>query len=173
MSTAGQPPRDETEERSAAVRGLEQAFSELMSEWRRVLSTAAEAVHPGLLPGSYKVLSVLERIGGAATLSVLSERLGADKGLISRSVSELEEAGLVARTPDPRDGRVRVIQPTERGTQRLAAARALYEDRLTITLGEWPLESVTLLTKLVSALVGGASPVSQADADASCPGPQD
>jgi DNA-binding MarR family transcriptional regulator len=143
--------------RVAALRGLEGAFSELMAEWRRIYATAAETASPGMLPGSFKVLTVIDRTG-AITLSALAERVSADKGFISRSVSELEELGLVTRTADPADGRVRLIAMTDEGAARLAAARAPYEKRLAETLDQWPLETIDQLTELLGALARGETP---------------
>ena len=143
--------------RVAATRALEGAFSELMNEWRRIYAAAAEIASPGLLPGSFKVLTVIERTG-ATTLSALAERVSADKGFISRSVSELEELGLVSRTSDPTDGRVRLIAITDKGITRLAAARAPYEGRLAETLQQWPLETIGQLTELLGALARGETP---------------
>lgn len=140
-----------------ALRGLEDAFSELMSEWRRFYAVAAETVAPGLQPGSYKVLSAVARTG-AITLSALAEKLIADKGLTSRAVSELEDLGLVARTMDPADGRIRLIELTETGRERLSAARAPHEQRLVATLGDWPVDTITRLTDLLQALAAGQVP---------------
>jgi len=144
-------------ERLEAMRGLEDAFSQLMTEWRRVYAIAAETAAPGLQPGSYKVLSVVARTG-AITVSSLAEKLTADKGLTSRAVSELEDHGLVARTTDPADGRVRLIEITDVGQERLAAARAPYEQRLATTLGDWPVDTITRLTDLLQALAAGQVP---------------
>jgi DNA-binding MarR family transcriptional regulator len=152
---SGAAPEDPA--RVDATRALEGAFSELMAEWRRIYAAAAELASPGLLPGSFKILTVIERTG-AITLSALAERVSADKGLVSRSVSELEELGLVSRTADPSDGRVRLIAVTEHGATRLAAARAPYEGRLAETLQQWPLETIGQLTELLSALARGETP---------------
>ena len=50
----------------------------------------------------------------------LAEDMGIDKGAASRLVDMLEEKRLVCREPDPCDGRVKRIVPTE-------AARAIHE----------------------------------------------
>src|SRR5689334_16150185 len=91
--------------RREAVRGLEGAFGELMGEFRRVYAQAAESVSPGMLPGTFKVLSSIQR-AGSISVSGLAERLTADKGQVSRSVTELEDLGLVERTTDAMDGRI-------------------------------------------------------------------
>ena len=81
-----------------------------------------------MLPGAYKVFTTIVR-RESVTLSALAEALMADKGQISRTVRELEELGLISRTPDPADGRSSLLSPTPEGLERLAAARAPQETR--------------------------------------------
>ena len=79
-------------------------FGELINRMRRRRSpTTPQRVSPGMLPGAYKVFTTIVR-RESVTLSALAESLMADKGQISRTVRELEDLGLVTRTPDP-DGR--------------------------------------------------------------------
>ena len=143
--------------RHEAVQALESSFSELMTAFRRHMAAAADRVHPGMLPGTYKVLSTISRSGGT-TLSALAEHLAADKGLTSRSVSELEELGFVARTPDPDDGRSRLIALTPLGEERLAIARAPHRGRLFTVLEDWALDDIQHLTTLLRALTSGETP---------------
>ncbi len=149
MTAAGDP-------RQEAVRGLEGAFSELMGEVRRVYAQAAAIVSPGMLPGTFKVLSVIER-HGSATVSGLAERLAADKGQVSRSVTELQELGLVRRVADESDGRIKLITVTNEGQRRLAAARARYEGLLTEVVADWPVDDIERVTVLLHELARGAS----------------
>lgn len=148
-----------TDARQEAVRGLERAFSELMGEFRRLYAQAAEAVSPGMLPGTYKVLSLIQRTG-SITVSGLAERMTADKGQVSRAVSELEDLGLVARTADPDDGRIKLITVTPEGARRLQEAILPYEGRLTEVLADWPIETIELFTELLHALARGEAPES-------------
>jgi len=143
--------------RREAVRGLEGAFGELMGEFRRVYAQAAEVVSPGMLPGTFKVLSSIQR-AGEISVSGLAERLTADKGQVSRSVSELEELGLVERTADAADGRIKLITLTDEGKSRLEKARLPYEGRLSEVLADWPIDSIEKLTELLHALAAGEIP---------------
>ena len=156
-SAAPAPDEPADPVRQAAVRGLEGAFAELASEFRRYYAALAEAASPGMLPGTFKILSVISR-GGPVTASTLAERLVADKGMISRQVGELEELGLIQRTPDPHDGRVRVISVTPLGAERIETARGPLEGRLFSALSDWPLESIEKLTELLHALASGEVP---------------
>jgi DNA-binding MarR family transcriptional regulator len=143
--------------RREAVRGLEGAFGELMGEFRRVYAQAAEVVSPGMLPGTFKVLSSIQR-AGSISVSGLAERLTADKGQVSRSVSELEDLGLVERTADAADGRIKLITVTDEGQARLELARQPYEGRLSEVLADWPIDSIEKLTELLHALAVGETP---------------
>jgi DNA-binding MarR family transcriptional regulator len=143
--------------RREAVRGLESAFGELMGEFRRVYAQAAESVSPGMLPGTFKVLSSIQR-AGSISVSGLAERLTADKGQVSRSVTELEDLGLVARTADAADGRIKLITVTPEGLSRLERARLPYEGRLSEVLADWPVDTIEKLTELLHALTAGEVP---------------
>lgn len=155
--SAGAGAASEADARRDAVRGLEGAFGELMGEFRRLYAQAAETVSPGMLPGTFKILSMIQR-AGSVTVSGIAERLAADKGQVSRAVSELEELGLVARRADPDDGRIKLIAVTPEGERRLTRARVPYEGRLTEVLADWPLESIDRLAALLQALTRGHTP---------------
>ncbi|WP_205789322.1 MarR family winged helix-turn-helix transcriptional regulator [Microbacterium sp. CPCC 204701] len=149
---------DETREaRTEAVRALEAEFGELISRFRRIILENANRVSPGMLPGAYKVLTTIVR-RESITLSALAETLMSDKGQISRTVRELEQLGLVQRTPDPDDGRSSLLSPTTEGLERLAAARAPQESTLVDALDEWPVDDIRNLTQLLHALTAGESP---------------
>ncbi|QEW03999.1 MarR family winged helix-turn-helix transcriptional regulator [Microbacterium lushaniae] len=145
------------DERTDAINALEGSFSELVTVFRRLLAEAADTASPGMLPGTFKVLSAVNRLG-PVTLSALAERLTADKGLTSRSVSELEGLGFVVRTPDPLDRRSRLIAVTPLGTERLAAARTPHSGRLTAALADWSVEDIRHAAVLLSALATGRAP---------------
>jgi DNA-binding MarR family transcriptional regulator len=145
------------EARTEAVRALEAEFGELISRMRRVLADNAQRVSPGMLPGAYKVFTTIVR-RESVTLSSLADSLMADKGQISRTVRELEELGLIMRTPDPADGRSSLLSPTPEGLERLAAARAPQESVLLNTLEEWSVDEIRDLSRLLHALTAGESP---------------
>jgi DNA-binding MarR family transcriptional regulator len=148
----------EQDPRHEAVRDLEGAFSLLFSQMRRAYAQAAEAVSPGLLPGTFKVFTVIDQTG-PVTASTLAERLDTDKGGISRAVTELESLGLIERTSDPNDARMRLISLTPFGRERLQAVRYPFVDRLEEATGEWQMESIERLSGLVRALAGNIIPM--------------
>lgn len=152
------PAAEETDQRRhEAVRELEAAFAELMATLRNAYAQAAEAASPGMLPGTFKLLTVIDRTG-PVTVSALAERLGSDKGLISRTATELEDLGLVVRRADATDGRIRLIAVTPLGRERLEVARVPYLARMAEIIADWPLSSVERLTHLLHALAAGETP---------------
>jgi DNA-binding MarR family transcriptional regulator len=147
----------ELEARTRAVRALEGEVAELINQYRQVLLANAERLSPGLLPGAYKVFTTIVR-KESITVSALAETLMMDKGQLSRTVRELEQLGLVLRTPDPADGRSSLLSPTEEGLSRLASARRPYENSLVTTLADWPVDEIDHLARLLNALSSGSTP---------------
>ncbi|MEV7692563.1 MarR family winged helix-turn-helix transcriptional regulator [Microbacterium sp. NPDC089189] len=150
---------DETtrEARTDAVRALEGEFSELIGQFRRIITENANRVSPGMLPGAYKVFTTIVR-RESITQSALAETLMVDKGQLSRTVRELESLDLIQRAPDPADGRSSLLSPTAFGMERLAAARAPQEGLLLSALDEWPVDEIDNLTRLLHALNAGVLP---------------
>lgn len=77
----------------------------------------------GLSMWDYVVLSQLNR-QPAGTQLALAEAIRYDKTRLIGLLDELEQDGLIARTPDPRDRRARVVTLTDAGQARRAAAAA-------------------------------------------------
>ena len=157
MSAAESPDAESPEARATAVRALEAEFSELITHFRRLIMENANRVSPGMLPGAYKTLTTIARCE-QVTASTLAERMLMDKGQVSRAIRELEDLGLVERSPDPRDGRSSLLRLTEIGTERLAAARLPQEGMLLQTLQDWSIDDIGNLSRLLHALAAGVSP---------------
>lgn len=68
----------------------------------------------GVSMWGYSVLSTLDG-GPVRTQAALAEAIGADKTRIIGTLDRLQEAGLITRTPDPDDRRVRLLSITEEG----------------------------------------------------------
>lgn len=79
----------------------------------------------GMPLGWYDVLLELSDAGGRLTMGQLAERVVLSRTRVSRLVDELTAGGLVAREPNPDDGRSAFAVLTPEGRRRfLAAARA-------------------------------------------------
>ncbi|GAA3912039.1 MarR family winged helix-turn-helix transcriptional regulator [Microbacterium invictum] len=148
---------DTREARADAVRALEGEFSELFTHVRRLFAENANRLSPGMLPGAYKVFTTIVR-RESITLSALAESLHTDKGQLSRTVRELEDLGLVTRTPDPTDGRSSLISATADGLRRLREVRAPRESALSNALDRWDVDDIRELTRLLRALSQSAVP---------------
>jgi DNA-binding MarR family transcriptional regulator len=94
----------------------------------RVTRSLIEAERPllathGLSMWAYVVLSQLNR-QPAGTQLALAQAIRYDKTRLIGLLDELEQEGLIARTPDPQDRRARVVTLTDAGQARRAAAQA-------------------------------------------------
>jgi DNA-binding MarR family transcriptional regulator len=86
-------------------------------------SNAAATDVPGGQRG-YQVLAVVSA-GGPGTQLALAQQLGVDRTVLTYLLDDLEQAGLIARQPDPADRRARrvVITPAGQELYRTLAAR--------------------------------------------------
>ncbi|BDZ39519.1 MarR family winged helix-turn-helix transcriptional regulator [Microbacterium suwonense] len=134
-----------------ATQRLDDALADFVAGVRRMYADAAGQVAPGLPPSAYKLLLTISRIG-PVSLSTLVERFASDKGQMSRQVRDLETLGLVERTADSSDGRIRLIAMTPLGIARMTAARAPYRQQLAAVLSDRSPESISDLAELLQAL---------------------
>lgn len=71
---------------------------------------------------------VLQRVGPAGTRPFeLAEASQLTKQTLGSILDQLEKSGYVARIPDPRDGRGRIVTMTERGQELVALSRPVVE----------------------------------------------
>jgi DNA-binding MarR family transcriptional regulator len=126
---------------SSELLELEAQMAVIGRRMRRVLAERASAVDPSLGAVGYGVLEHLSRHGECRQTELIGA-LGSEKGAISRAVQQLVDLGLVARVPDPDDGRAHQIAITAEGTSRLdgvvTARRASYAERL----ADWTPEEI-------------------------------
>jgi DNA-binding MarR family transcriptional regulator len=77
---------------------------------------------------------------------------------VGAMVTRLEEAGLIERVQDPGDKRVRPLQLSKRGAERMHAALGPYEDELVGLLDEWSESELDALSRLLSAAAEATEP---------------
>jgi DNA-binding MarR family transcriptional regulator len=68
----------------------------------------------------------------------LARRIGVTRQAVHQSVSELADLGLVTLTPDPADGRAKIVELTQAGRANVAAAIATFariEEELAARIG--------------------------------------
>lgn len=80
----------------------------------------------GLNMHDWRALAVLDYLR-AAPLQVLAQRAGVQKSQMSRTVTALEKRGLVAKSPNPDDGRSSLLVLTEKG--KMVARKVLSASR--------------------------------------------
>lgn len=77
----------------------------------------------GISMWGYTVLNALDD-GPLGTQAALAQAIGADKTRIIATLDELQQAGLIAREPDPADRRARLLSITGAGRRTRRAVRA-------------------------------------------------
>lgn len=81
----------------------------------------------GLSFARVKALRAVAELPQPLTLRTLAAHLQTDAPYATRIVDDLEQLGLVARAPDPRDGRAKVVEATAAGRDLAGRATALLE----------------------------------------------
>lgn len=86
-------------------------------------------------------------------LSELARHLGVDTSTVSRQISQLETAGLVARQQDPNDARVALLTVTRGGRAALKRLRDARRGVLAEALAGWTPEDKDQLAALLERMV--------------------
>lgn len=133
------------------VAALEHELSQLFAVASDLIRVRAQAVHPELSPGAYKVLSTLVR-SGPQHGATLAATLYVDKSVISRITKQLCEFGLVERRPDPSDGRAYFLAATDDAVRRVTEVRDEHRHRLHEFLDGWEKNDIEDLTTLLGRL---------------------
>ncbi|MEN0653872.1 MULTISPECIES: MarR family winged helix-turn-helix transcriptional regulator [Hyphobacterium] len=99
----------------------------------QLASSALERVLPdGLRLAHFTLLTHLSRRGGAWSPARLANALQVTRGAITNTVARLESRGLVKVTPDPDDGRGKMVRLTGAGAELHARAIAAAVERLSV-----------------------------------------
>jgi DNA-binding MarR family transcriptional regulator len=122
--------------RAESLRQLEHEVGVLIRRIRKVIGERARAVHEDLQPASYLMLGYLAE-HGPLRASAMAEEFHIDKGAISRQVQHLVDLGLVARTPDPDDGRATLVAATDDAVRRMQDVAEHRRKWLDEQLGDW------------------------------------
>ncbi|ESU50955.1 MarR family transcriptional regulator [Streptomyces sp. HCCB10043] len=148
----------EPEPGASGVSGVDRAFLALERELavflRRARASSGEMareVHPELEPAAYGLLVRLEA-AGRQRATELAAYFGVGKATMSRQLHSLENLGLVAREPDPADGRAWLVHLTEDGLARFRSVRDARRGRYVRKLADWDRAEVAELARLLHQL---------------------
>jgi len=134
---------------------MEQAtYRELMhrlSEVGAVKRGLARNLPPDLPAGSAGVLGLLSQ-HGEMTISELTEVLAVDISVTSRHVSYVADQGWLERSPNPADGRSRLLRLTDARRDLLAGFSDHITELLAERLCDWSDDEVHELIRLMAKL---------------------
>lgn len=126
-----------------SMRALEQEMDVVIRRLKRVMSERARMIHPDLAPLSYSMLMTLASHGELRSSSLV-EMFAIDKGAVSRHVQQLEELGLISRTPDPCDRRAALLRLTANARGRLDKVGDVRRQELLDRFGGWTDEELAM-----------------------------
>ncbi|MFE3633817.1 MarR family transcriptional regulator [Streptomyces cellostaticus] len=132
---------------------LERELTVLLRRARANQGEMAREVHPDLESSAYGLLIRLDELGGQRATE-LAAYIGVGKATMSRQLRALEELGLIAREPDPADGRAWLVTLTDEGRGRVGTVREARRARYVSQLAHWDRREVSELARLLHELNG-------------------
>jgi DNA-binding MarR family transcriptional regulator len=152
---------EQRQESGGPPNGVDQEFLALERELTVFLRRAranqgemAREVHPDLESSAYGLLVRLDESGGQRATD-LAAYIGVGKATMSRQLRALEELGLIAREPDPADGRAWLVRLTDEGRSRVGRVREARRARYVRKLAHWDRHEVAELARLLHQLNSG------------------
>ncbi|MGW1257663.1 MarR family winged helix-turn-helix transcriptional regulator [Streptomyces sp. NPDC002513] len=133
---------------------LERELTVFLRRARASQGEMAREVHPDLESAAYGLLVRLDE-GGRQRATELAAYIGVGKATMSRQLRALEDLGLVAREPDPADGRAWLVHLTEEGRSRVGQVRDARRARYVRQLAHWDQREVAELARLLNQLNRG------------------
>lgn len=134
--------------------------TELAGQLRVVVARLARVLRQqdqsGMSPTLLAALATIDR-AGPLTFGELAAHEQVTAPTITKAVRKLEAEGLVARRPDPDDGRVWRVATTAAGRRRLDQNRRRRTAWLTTRLGELDADDLARLADAVEVLEGLAN----------------
>ncbi|MGW2300235.1 MarR family winged helix-turn-helix transcriptional regulator [Streptomyces sp. NPDC001809] len=128
---------------------LERELAVFLRRARAQSGEMAREVHPELEPAAYGLFVRLDD-AGPQRATELAGYFGVGKATMSRQLRALEDLGLVARDPDPADGRASLVRLTEEGRDRFRSVRDARRERYVHKLADWDRAEVAELARLLN-----------------------
>ncbi len=95
---------------------------------------------------------------GPIRLTDLAGDLGLDPSTITPQIKRLEQAGLVARKPDPRDGRAALLYATRAGRSLLERTQTVRGSMLAEVLADWSAMDLASAARVLTRLAESLAP---------------
>ncbi|MDQ0932608.1 MarR family winged helix-turn-helix transcriptional regulator [Streptomyces turgidiscabies] len=133
---------------------LERELTVFLRRARANSGEMAREVHPDLESSAYGLLVRLDECGRQRATE-LAAYIGVGKATMSRQLRALEDLGLVAREPDPADGRAWLVHLTDEGRARFRTVREARRARYVRELAAWDRVEVAELARLLHQLNAG------------------
>lgn len=137
----------------ADVERIEQELTVLVRRAQKVHLRGVPAKHV-VERATYGILACLYD-DGPLRASALAAHFHLDASTVSRQITSLEQAGLVAREPDPEDGRACQVRLTEHGQTVLTTTRGERRGVVRELLQSWSSTDVAHLASLLTAFNTG------------------
>ncbi|MEC4018697.1 MarR family winged helix-turn-helix transcriptional regulator [Streptomyces sp. H27-D2] len=132
-----------------AFLSLERELAVFLRRARASSGEMAREVHPELEPAAYGLLVRLEDAGRQRATD-LAAYFGVGKATMSRQLRVLEDLGLVAREPDPADGRASLVGITDEGRERFRRVRDARRGQYVRKLAGWDRGEIAELARLLN-----------------------
>ncbi|MFE0461689.1 MarR family winged helix-turn-helix transcriptional regulator [Kitasatospora sp. NPDC058965] len=133
----------------AVFRTVEREVAVMFRRGRARSAEMSRLVHPQLEGMAYSLLAHLHDCGQVRVTEV-GAHFGVGKATISRQIKALEELGLVAREPDPLDGRAWLVSVTEDGARRYRRAHEARLASFRELLGGWEPAELAQFARLLA-----------------------
>ena len=133
---------------------IEQALGALLRLTRapRFAETVRQRAGAEVDRAGYAVLVRVSELG-PVRLSELAQYLGLDVSTVSRQVQQLEQRGLVDRSPDPLDGRAALLELSVPGRDIMQKMRDAWEETVADVVGTWKPADIARFGSLMDRFV--------------------
>jgi len=142
--------------RAASLDAADLASRLRVSVWR-LARRMRQASDPGITPTMHAALFAVEQ-RGPVTAGKLAAHEQVTKPTMTRTIGVLVDHGLIARTPDPLDGRVTWLQITPAGTKLLQRTRRRTDEYLASRVRALPDRDREILARAAAIIEGLAEP---------------
>lgn len=114
-----------TEDELFARRPLGMRMAMVVRQWRATIDYALSDT--GITQSGWTVLMQLHQLGDNVSVSELAEVQGIELPPLMRTLTQLENQGLIVRTTSPYDKRIRLLALTAEGTRMLSKITQVIE----------------------------------------------